>query len=636
MADLISPGHGPARSAAGPREGCSALPRPRAADVLLVLAAVLAYVAALSVSNISLDTARDLLEAYRILGGDDWVLRGPIIGGGIYLGPLWFYLLTPAIATASATAVAVWVGLLGGSKFMFGWLLGASLGGRGLARGVVVALALPAWPGFEMLVFSHTNLIVASGLGFLFGCVRLWRQPTTNWLVWVTLFGALMLHAHPSLVVWFPAALPGLAKGLRAGSIAIWHLVVGAVAAAGLFAMPWFAPAGDSRALGAAHLLPSSSQILDAPAALIGLMRSIAIDGPRAVVGIVADWQPWLAGLLMVTSVALVVVGSVTVSRRWRHLRTPILIGLGLCVASLVFCALVRPLTPLYMVYAPSAALAAVIGLGLGVWLRGRGGALAALALMSMLMLPQVLAMRGHSELGVLAIRSPNPLDVGSGFPAAEAGTGTEQLSPLASDRLGRLLCEQPGSIHGPLAPRLDLVYGLPTRLACGLDLDQLQAIGAQDLRRWAGLPAAAWQALALTPEWSLGQWGLVGRFDVIRAPALDWASYRSQADFPPGEWMDSPDPPSTVVVRFRVEPGQSVVATDRRHFVGLNERPRLENGRHTLEPVWGTVWSTAWQPKLAEPSELTLEISGRKLEALEVIVLPAAPPALKPRPLEP
>lgn len=631
MAVLTSPGQGPAGSDSGPRGRCGALPRPRPADVLLVLAAVLAYAATLSASNISLDTARDLLEAYRILGGDDRVLRGPIIGGGIYLGPLWFYLLTPAIATSSATAVAVWVGLLGGSKFMFGWLLGASLGGRGLARGVVVALALPAWPGFEMLVFSHTNLIIASALGFLFGCVRLWRRPTPSWLAWVTVFGALMLHAHPSLVVWLPAALPGLAKGLRARTIAVWHPMVGAIAAASLFAVPWFAPAGESRALGVPHLLPSSAQVLDAPASLVGLVRSIAIDGPRAVIGIVADWQPWQAGLLTVASVALVLVGSITIGRRWRHLRVSVLVGLGLCAASLVFCALVRPLTPLYMVYAPSAALAAVIGLGLGHWLRGRGGALAAVALMSMLMLPQVLAMRGHSQLGVLAIRSPNPLDVGSGFPAADAGPATEQLSPIASDRLGRLLCEQPGSIHGPLAPRLDLVYGLPTRLACGRDLDQLQASGAQELRRWAGLPAAAWQALGLPPEWSLGQWGLVGRFDVIRAPALDWASYRSQADFPPAEWMDTPDQRETVVVRFQVAPGQSVVATDRRHFVGLNERPRLGNGRHALEPVWSSVWSTAWQPVLDEPSELTLEMSGRRLDALEVIVLPAAPRGLGP-----
>lgn len=598
-------------------------PRLPPADLGLVLLAWLGYIVALCASNIILDTARDSLEAHRILTGDQWVLRGPIIGGGIHLGPLWFYLLLPAVPAASATAVAVWVGLLGGSKFLLGWWLGAAVGGRGLARAMVVVLALPAWPGFEMLVFSHTNLIGASSLGFLFGCLQLWRNPSIAWLAWVAGFAILMLHGHPSLAVWLPAALPGLASGFRGRAIGPRHLLVAAIVCASFFVPPLFAPAADSKALGLAHLVPSVSLMLDAPENFLRLVRSIALHGPQSLVGIVADWSSRAAFIVVAASLGMVLVGVATIGANWSRVRGPVLLALGLCVLSLLFCALVRPITPLYMVFAPSTALAAVIAIGLGRWLNGRMGASVTLVLVMAVMGPQVLAVHNLADRGALAIRSPNPSDVGTGFPETDRGTPGEQLSPIASDRIGKLLCNQTAPVHGPLAPRLDLVYGLPTRLSCDMDLDQLQASSPTNAYRWLGLPRAAWEALGRVPDKPLGQWGLTREFEVLAALPLDWSSYRSPADYTPAEWLTAPDAPGIDSWPIRLEPGQAIVVTDRRHFVGLNQRPTLALGEGILEPAWTSAWSTVWQPALRETAELTLTVTGQRRYAIEIVVMP-------------
>ncbi len=607
--------------APAPHAGAEAQRSRRATwlDVLLIALPWALYVVAMASTNLIVDTARDIAQAHLIATGADWPLRGPMIGGAVYLGPLWFYLLAPAAVTGSTLVVAGWAGLLGGSKFLFGWLLGSALAGRAAGRGLVVALSLPAWPGFELIVYSHTNLIVASGLAFAWACLRLARKPTNGRLAVVAVLAVVMLHAHPSMVVWLVLAVPGLCRGLRS-TIRIRTLAsVGALCALPFIA-PLFAPADQSRVLGAATLIPSGDVLARSPLVMLALARSVVWDGPLAIISIVADWSTPAAAML--TSVALAVIGAGLLGLAQAR-RTGVVGGaLLLFFLGLAFAAILRPITPLYMVYGASSALAIALGVGLGQALaRDRG--LVALVLALALLGTQVIAVGALASSGSMRIEA-SVVNVSLRPSPKDQDPGSEHLSALSADRLGRVLCAQPGRIHGPLATSLDLAYAIPIRMRCGLGLGELARIGDQTGRRWLGLPAVAWQAVARQPTVNLGQWGLALGVDVLKRGDIAFAEYRSARDYPPWRYHDREL--ETVTLEIELSPRDVLIVTSLEHLFGGNEPARLELDGVVIDSSWRSLWSSVWRPAQERPERFVLRLSGRSLDAIEVLRLRAEP----------
>jgi hypothetical protein len=580
------------------------------------------YALALTSSNLTLDVARDIAQAHLIATGADWPLRGPMIGSAVYHGPLWFYLLAPAAAFGSTTVVALWVGLLAGSKFLFGWLLGAAIGGRGAGRGVVLALALPAWTGFELLVFSHTNLVAAAALAFAWGCLELWRAPRFGWALWVVATAVLMLHAHPSMLPWLVLALPGLVRGLRQGAVTVTGLLAVGAVAASLFLLPWLAPSESDVTLGAGALVPAGTAIVGAPLLAVAFGRALIVQGPSAVASLVGAWSPTAGAVIVVVAVVVVVAGVAGLVLQWRRLQARILVGLALLLLSLLFIALVRPQAPFYMAYGPSTLLAVLVGLGMGRFLGAAGGAPLALLFLLVLLGTQLHALRSLSSRGVLDVPHART-DIASRSPL-EVGPGAEQLSPVAADGLAQLLCTWPGRVHGPMATALDLSYGVAVKMTCGRTLLDL-AVGDHNPHvGWLGLPSSAWSAIGREPEFALRQWGITRDFTVRRAGVVAWADYRSSRDYPPRTWRSGDV--QTVRVEVELAPGEVVVATSLEHFFGHNAPVLLRHHDAELEPAWRSEWSSVWRPSLDRPQTLSLVLSGRSVDAIEVLVLKAVP----------
>lgn len=586
-------------------------------DAALIGLAWLLYAVALTQSNLTIDVARDIAQAHLVATGADWPLRGPMIGSAVYLGPLWFYLLAPAAAAGSTVVLALWVGFLAGSKFVFGWWLGTAIAGPAAGRGVVVALTLPAWTGFELLVFSHTNLVAASVLAFAGGCLELWRGPRPGWAFWVLATGVLMLHAHPSTLPLLVLALPGLARGLRQRCLPPTRLLVAVAIAAGLFLPPWLAPSGGNVTLGAETLLPTRQTLLAVPLTALGLGRALVVEGPSAVTHLIGAWSAPAATTIGLLSITVAVAGFAGLALQSRRLRVPILAGLAMLALSLLFIALVRPQTPFYMAYGPSTVLAVLAGLGLGRWLGAALGGLVATVLLIALLGTQGHALRELSSRGVLDV--PVALtDIASRSRPAP-GPGAEQLSPVAADRIATHLCMDPRPVHGPLAVALDLAYGIPLRMRCGLGLAGLMTRGGRGTEA-LGLPRQAWVSIGLEPDIALGQWGLAGPVSVLRTGVVRWADYRSSRDYPPRLWADGAI--EERIIEVTLAPGDLLSVTSLEHVFGHNAPTVLKLGQVEIKPAWRSEWSSVWRPSLDGPRTLTLTLSGRSLDAVEVVVL--------------
>ena len=595
--------------------------RPGIGDLAMVGLAWCIYTIALWHSNLTIDVARDLAQAHLIASGADFPLRGPMIGSAVYLGPLWFYLLAPAAISGSTVVMATWVGMLAGSKFLFAWLLGAAIAGPRAGRGVVLALALPSWMGFEWLVFSHTNLVAATTLAFLWGCLGWWREGRTRWAVFVVAVAVLMLHAHPSQLPLLALAVPGFARALRQRQLAWVPLMTAILLAVAAFALPWFAGGAGDRTPVDAALLPRLESLAAAPRAFLNLAAAVAIDGPRAIVQLIESWSPNAATLhtLLSTGLLLLAIAGFAVSER--RVRIAIAIIAVFLIIQLCFVAIVKPMTPFYMVYGVSTLIALVLGLAIGPWLRGSVSAYVWPLCLMLLLGVQFLAFRDISGRGVQQL--PFALgDLGSRSAAILPGPGAEQLSPQTADRVAAQICDSRSRVHGPLAIVLDLAYGLPLQMRCNLSLAELMAGGGAGQDARVGLPANAWRALGRVPDVDLGQWGLASGVRVIRPGRVVWARYRSSADYPPRLWRS--DEPSTSAVSVALGAGETLVITSLEHVFGHNQPVVVHVDGREVDAAWRSEWTGIWGPSIGGPRELSILLSGRSVEAFEIVALRA------------
>src|SRR6188768_3418255 len=92
------------------------------------------------------DFWRDVYWANEIAHGRQFPLGGPSIYGLMQLGPWWFYLLAvPLGLTGQVVAVAVFIELLAGLKYVLAWRLGLATFGPRFAFLFTGALAFAGW-----------------------------------------------------------------------------------------------------------------------------------------------------------------------------------------------------------------------------------------------------------------------------------------------------------------------------------------------------------------------------------------------------------------------------------------------------------------------------------------------------------
>ena len=452
----------------------------------------------------TVDSIRDLYQAYYIATGDHWPLQGPQLAGSIHLGPAWFYLLAlPALIGENLHAVSVFVFALSGLKFYLAWCLGKQLYSSALGLTFALMLALPSWSSTQLLIWTHTSVLETAVLAYLIllrGAIlharnKSWTglgvayslaihaHPTAAPFGWLMIFATSTVRRHPKFILWW---LLGFTIPLI--PYAVFQSLHGFPDLSGLnrYAETDLAPVGVSE--------------------IIKLIYSVVVVGPNLF------YQTTLPDSISHVFIALhwiIVVAGLAGFLFWAGRIAPrlkLLISVALANFALVtlFVILIRSRTPWHLAYASSLSLDFIYAIFWVVVLENIPKARLLLAPLVVFAYMSVIGgAAARLENGSLRIQERVFYDVkyirsewgrpGLSIPARHAGT------------TGEFLCSEPVALHGPYAASIDAHVGIEAAFTCGRR-DQI-ILGGKDpaYTHWVGISARTAKALGTKPQLEVG-----------------------------------------------------------------------------------------------------------------------------------
>lgn len=463
----------------------------------------------------SMDLGRDMFTAWRILHGQEFPLRGPILSGAIHLGPVWYYLLAVLMALAAGTwfGTIALIGALAALQVPLAYLAGKAACNRTAGVLWAAGLVIPSWSTFESMLPLHTQLTATMSLAFLLCAIRHWKRPRRRYLIGAALFFMLALHAHPSSAafVWVGLAMVAWAFARAACDVRTLAIAAIALLAPMLPLLYWNATHGfaDLRG-GDAYVMQ-----MRAAASLTRawpLFQAVAIGGTRYWLDTMLNWPPALARGVIVLIAVAGVAALHGIARALLQPRTRAIAVVSSCVVSAVLLStlVLRDITPYYMTTPLRVVLAGTTGIGLAllgaarVAIGIRGGFLA------IAIATGVAATAGAARWQT---RGAWPF---AWWPIADVVHAPGSPLPLllmpayAIDSSGRFLCSQPApSVHGAYAGQVLFNYAMEMRLACKRSDVQL---GGSDAARqhWLGLSRAMFARIDVKPALRLGPLGVI------------------------------------------------------------------------------------------------------------------------------
>lgn len=145
------------------------------------------------------DEGRDAIVVRRLLVDLDLILVGPGTSiGNMYLGPLYYYLIAPALLLANFSPVgpAIMIAILGIVTIFLVWYMGRELFGK--KAGLIGALLYSISP--VVITFSKSswnpNIMPFFALISVYSIWRVWRQKEFKWLIALGIFFACILQSH--------------------------------------------------------------------------------------------------------------------------------------------------------------------------------------------------------------------------------------------------------------------------------------------------------------------------------------------------------------------------------------------------------------------------------------------------------
>ena len=517
----------PAPEAALVRARHRALP---VSHVLLMLLLAALFVWTAVGSNGSDDTYRDIDMAQSIVSGHFFPLNGPTINNIFHLGPLWFYLLAlPLWLIGNPVAVNVTMGLLGALQFPLAYQIGKRFGGQRLGLLFALALALPGWSAFPLVMLTHVTVVPTCILFGVLATLRYREQPGFARALVLGLALACMLHAHPTTLLL--AALCALAAASAAPPdkrIAHAALVLTAILALFLPMLVHQALSGWPD-FATASSYTSTRLALPAPARAARLLLALFDYGADYTARFwLAARRPWLNALLALNAVCFLAAGAgLALIIRGDPSGRRKVVGLVLVLlAQTLFVVALREITPFWMIYAHLPLIAALVALGLhrlcavGPAPRRVVGALAlgwmlwSAAAWSYLALSPSQGLEGRAKHGVhdlMDVIEHETVNV----PFTVARIPVHELGDLAAD------CA-PVTLYAHYALFVDRSFGVGALAHCG-GSTQIRLGGMPDATHPArlGLRDYVWAKLGMQPQHRIDSLG-------VSAPTAVWHSPQS------------------------------------------------------------------------------------------------------------
>jgi glycosyltransferase involved in cell wall biosynthesis len=180
---------------------------------LLLVLALSAFVRLSHIQNYMTflgDEGRDMLVVRDIVLGRHFPAIGPGTSiGSMYLGPLYYYLITPSlwISHFSPVGPAVFVAIIGVLTGVLLWWVGRRWYGKNIA--LIVSLLYGLSP--VVITYSRSswnpNVMPFFALLSMYGIWNVWRQKNWNWLVITGISMAFVLNSHYLGLLLIPVIL---------------------------------------------------------------------------------------------------------------------------------------------------------------------------------------------------------------------------------------------------------------------------------------------------------------------------------------------------------------------------------------------------------------------------------------------
>lgn len=480
----------------------------------------------------SSDTNRDVFMAQQIASGQWFPLLGPAINGMVHLGPLWFYLLAPALwLWPSAAAVTAAMGAISSLQFALGYSLGRRLASPTEGLLFALALALPSWGVTAFGSLTHPIMVMPSLLLGAWMALR-YRERPGHWRAFALgLALMLMCAAHPTLALLGAVlAVGSLSAAPRLGPAMLHALCMALPVLVSLMPMLMHQWLVDAPAADRLSSYARSDWSLPSPWAGLELIHAVIAQPPHYLARYWLGLSREAAAVLYSAYLLLLALAAAGIAVRLRFepkLRRTVLVLLGLLLLQSMFVAAVRNLMPAWMVFAHWLFIAALIAIGLRAWmsrpwLRG---------LVAVLLLVCI----GQTAACLVWLSSTEV------FPDVDASAGTHPYLDVRAyvDREGRSFrlprtrfldlyglaaigC-QPVSVYGHLAQQIDYTSAVSALHHCG-ESAHIHLGGPSTPGRpgWLGLQREAWTAAKREPRRWLGRMGLHAPGQILHSgPAL-------------------------------------------------------------------------------------------------------------------
>lgn len=496
--------------------------------LMLLLAALFVWTSV--GSNGSDDTYRDIDMAQSIVSGHYFPLNGPTINNIFHLGPLWFYVLAlPLWLIGNPFAVNATMGLLGALQFPLAYQIGKRFGGERLGLLFALALALPGWSAFPLVMLTHVTVVPTCILFGVLAMLRYREHPGAARAVVLGLALGCMLHAHPTTLLL--AALCALAAGSAASSdkrtthaalvvMAIVALFLPMLVHQALTGWPDFATASSYTATRLA---------LPAPARTAKLLLALFDYGADYTARFwLALRRPWLTALLALNAMCFLAAGAglALLVRDDAGARRRVVVLVLVLLAQTLFVVALREITPFWMIYAHLPLIAALVAVGLDrICKVGRGPRriVAALALgwmlwsvaaWSYLALSPSQGLEGRAKHGVHDLMDVIEHETVK-VPFSAARIPVYELGDLAAD------CA-PVTLYAHYALFVDRSFGVGALAHCGR-FTQIRLGGMPDATHPArlGLRDYVWTRLGMQPQHRIDSLG-------VSTPTAVWHSPQS------------------------------------------------------------------------------------------------------------